>query len=286
MSLDRVRAANRATFAELVARPEPDVDLARGALLIAAAGRPQLDPAPAYAELDRLAALVVKSGIPALNAAADGDLDRLASTLDRLNLVLYRAAGFRAPAPGTGNQPSHSLLDMVLSRRVGLPISLAIVQLEVARRVELPLHGVGLPGHFIVGGPGGLLLDPADGGRRLTRGDCQALIRRTLGSSIVLQERMLRPAGRRAILARVLRNLRVARLVARDWPLALAAIELLEVLEPTDVAHPRDRGLLLGRMGRFTDAVALLGAYLELSPAAEDADDVRQAMTIFAVRRN
>jgi regulator of sirC expression with transglutaminase-like and TPR domain len=58
------------------------------------------------------------------------------------------------------------------------------------------------------------------------------------------------------------------------------------VLEPTDVAHPRDRGLLLGRMGRFSDAVALLGAYLELNRAAEDAGDVRQAMNIFAVRRN
>jgi regulator of sirC expression with transglutaminase-like and TPR domain len=286
MGLDRVRAANRATFAELVTRPEPDIDLARGALLIAAAGRPHLDPVAAYAELDRLAALVVKSGVPAPDAGQDGDLDRLAATLHRLHLVLYRAAGFRPPAPGTSNQPNHSLLDMVLTRRVGLPISLAIVQLEVARRVELPLHGVGLPGHFIVGGPGGLLLDPADGGRRLSRDDCQALIHRSLGRSVRLDEHMLRPAGHRAILARVLRNLRVARLVARDWPLALAAIELLEVLEPGDIGHPRDRGLLLGRMGRFSDAVALLGAYLELNPAADDAADVRQAMTIFAVRRN
>lgn len=286
MSLDRVRAANRASFADLVTRPDPEVDLARGALLIAAAGRPHVDATAACAELDRLAALVSRSGIPAADRGGAPDLDRLAVQLDRLNLVLYRAAGFRAPAPGAGSLPSHSLLDMVLTSRVGLPISLAIVQLEVARRMDLPLHGVGLPGHFIVGGPGGLLLDPAGGGRRLTRDDCQTLIRRSLGTSGQLTEGMLRPASRRAILARVLRNLRVARLAAREWPMALAAIELLEVLEPADAGHPRDRGLLLGRMGSFSDAAALLGAYLELNPTAEDADDVRRATTIFADRRN
>lgn len=277
MSLDNVRAANRASFAELIARPDRDIDLARGALLIAAAGRPHVEPGPALAELDRLARLV-GSGT-GTDASTDG-------LLERVGLVLFRAAGFRAPARGHGAEPAHSLLDAVLDQRVGLPISLAIVQLEVAWRVGLPLHGVGLPGHFIVGGPDGLLLDPADRGRRLTRDDCQVLIRRSLGSRLALTEAMLRPATRRAILARVLRNLRVARLAARDWPAGLATIELLEALEPDDVEHARDRGLLLGRMGRFSDAVALLGAYVELNPGAGDAAEVRRAMTTFGDRRN
>jgi regulator of sirC expression with transglutaminase-like and TPR domain len=270
MSRDPVRAANRATFAELVARPDSDIDLARAALVIAAAGRPHLDAQASLDELDRLAGCV------------DG---RLETTLARLHAVLYQELAFRGPADGRCDA-GHSLLDVVLARRVGLPISLAIVELEVARRVGLELHGIGLPGHFIVGGPDGLLLDPADGGRSLTRDDCQALIRRALGKPVLLRASMLRPAGTRSILARVLRNLRVARLVARDWPGALAAIELLEVLEPTEAGHARDRGLLLGRMGRFSDAVALLGAYIELGPEAHDAGDVRQAMEIFAARRN
>jgi regulator of sirC expression with transglutaminase-like and TPR domain len=160
------------------------------------------------------------------------------------------------------------------------------VEIEVAARVGLSLHGIGLPGHFVVGGPGGCMLDPADGGRLLTRDDCQALIRRSLRRPLLLRDSMLRPASRRSILARVLRNLRAARLVGREWPGALAAIELLEILEPHEAGHARDRGLLLGRMGRFSDAVALLGAYVELNPAAGDADDVRQAMGIFAARRN
>ena len=290
MSRDPVRAANRATFAELVARPDPDIDLARGALLIAAAGRPHLDAQASLDELDRLASCVearLESGPDSPPAPASPGLARpaIADGVARLHAVLYEQLAFRGPADGRGDA-GHSLLDVVLTRRVGLPISLAIVELEVARRLGLELHGIGLPGHFIVGGPDGLLLDPADSGRTLTRDDCQALMRRALGKPVLLRAAMLRPAGTRSILARVLRNLRVARLVAREWPGALAAIELLEVLEPSEAGHARDRGLLLGRMGRFSDAVALLGAYVELSPKAHDAGDVRQALDIFAARRN
>lgn len=288
MSSDRVRAANRSAFAELVARPEREIDLARGALLVAAAGRPHVDFDAALRALDHLAERVQwRAGGPLRppgRLILDDD-DRLA-LLEHVHDVLYRRAGFRPPSPGTGTLAGHSLMDQVMVTRVGLPINLAIVELEVGRRVGLPLHGIGLPGHFIVGGPDGLLLDPAGGGRRLTRDDCQALMRRALGQPLVLQDAMLRPVSRRQILGRVLRNLRIARLVARDWPAALAAVELLEILEPNDVEHARDRGLLLGRMGRFSDAVALLGAYVEIRPDAPDSDDVRSAMHLFGDRRN
>lgn len=288
MHSDRVRAANRSAFAELVARPERDVDLARGALLVAAAGRPYVDADAAIRELDQLAERVHWRAGGRLRRPGQLvlDDDDRAALLEHVHEVLYRRAGFRAPGPGSGTLPGHSLMDQVMATKVGLPINLAIVELEVARRVGLPLHGVGLPGHFIVGGPDGLLLDPADGGRRLTRDDCQALIRRSLGQPLLLQDAMLRPVSRRQILGRLLRNLRVARLVARDWPAALATVELLEILEPNEVEHARDRGLLLGRIGRFSDAVALLEAYLEIRPDAEDAADVRSAMHLFGDRRN
>jgi regulator of sirC expression with transglutaminase-like and TPR domain len=97
---------------------------------------------------------------------------------------------------------------------------------------------------------------------------------------------MLRPSGKREILARVLRNLRSAHLAARDWPAALGAVELLAVIEPTDPDHGRDRGLLLGRMGRFNDAVVALGRYLRERPDGHDVADVRQVLGIFAGRRN
>jgi regulator of sirC expression with transglutaminase-like and TPR domain len=97
---------------------------------------------------------------------------------------------------------------------------------------------------------------------------------------------MLRPIGRRQILARVLRNLRAAHLARRDWPAAVDAIELLLVLEPTDPEHGRDRGLLLGRMGRFSEAVTALRRYLDERPDAHDVLEVRQVIGIFAGRLN
>ena len=204
----------------------------------------------------------------------------------RVHDVLYRELGFRGPTAAEYGDPANSQLDDVLDRRIGLPISLAIVEIEVAARLGIALSGIGLPGHFIVGGPDGLLIDPADGGRSLTPDDCQALIRRAVGDGVLFHAGMLRPAGRREILARVLRNLRAARLGRRDWPAAVDAIDLLLVLEPTDPEHVRDRGLLLGRMGRFGEAVAALRAYLDERPDAHDVPDVRQVLGIFAGRLN
>ncbi len=275
--LDDLRTAGRARFARLVARPEPEIDLALGMLLIAGHGRPPIDEPATIARLDAIAERVrirLDAGDPTFAVVA------------RLHDVLYRELAFRGPTAAEYGDPANSLIDEVLGRRVGLPISLAIVELEVAARIGVVLVGIGLPGHFIIGGPDGLLIDPADGGRALTPDDCQALIRRAIGDGVLFHAGMLRPAGRREMLARVLRNLRAARLGRRDWPAAVDAIDLLLVLEPTDPEHGRDRGLLLGRMGRFGEAVAALRVYLEERPDAHDVPDVRQVMGIFAGRLN
>jgi len=275
--MDDLRVAGRARFARLVAHPEPEIDLALGALLIAAHGRPPIDEAAAIGRLDGLAERVRIR----LDAGDPSDI-----VVDRLHDVLYREFSFRGPTVAEFGDPANSLLDLVLASRVGLPISLAIVELETASRIGLPLVGIGLPGHFIVGGPDRRLSDPTDQGRSLTPDDCQALIRRSVGDGILFHAGMLRPAPRREILARVLRNLRTARLARRDWPAAVDAIDLLLVLEPTDPEHSRDRGLLLGRMGRYRESLAALDRYLTERPAAHDADDVRQVMAIFGGRLN
>jgi len=275
--IDEARAANRARFARLVARPETEIELARGALLIATDGRPDVDPEASLAIIDRLAERVrlrVDLGDPP------------AFVLDRLHDVLYREAAFRGPSAAEYHDAKNSLLDRVLIRRIGLPISLSILELEVAERIGLGLWGIGLPGHFIVGGPGGLLIDPVGGGRRLRPDDCQALLRNALGEGVLFHAGMLRPTTRRAILARVLRNLRSVHLAKRDWPAALGVIELLGIVEPTDPDHRRDRALLLGRMGRFTEAVDGLSRYLDERPQGHDTAEVRQVIGIFAGRRN
>jgi regulator of sirC expression with transglutaminase-like and TPR domain len=266
-----------ARFARLVARPEPDIDLALAALVVAGHGRPAVDETAALRRLDAHAELV------RLRLDAGDPTDRV---VDRVHDVLYRELGYRGPTAAEFGDPANSQLDQVLERRIGLPISLAIVEIETARRVGLPLAGIGLPGHFIVGDPNGTMFDPTDGGRRLTLDDCQALLRRSIGEGVLLNVGMLRPTGARQILARVLRNLRAAHLARRDWPAAVDAIDLLLVLEPTDPDHGRDRGLLLGRMGRFGEAIAALRRYLEERPDAHDVADVRKVLGIFAGRLN
>jgi regulator of sirC expression with transglutaminase-like and TPR domain len=274
---DTEAAATRARFERLIAQPEAEIDLVRGALAIAAHGRRDADlnrPLEVLEDLAERVRLRLDVG------------DAQTHVIDRLHAVIYREAGFRGPSAAEFHDPRLSLLDVVVERRIGLPINLAIVELAVAWRIGLALNGIGLPGHFIIGAPGGVLIDPAAAGRRLTPDDCQALIRRSIGEGVLFHAGMLRPASKREILTRVLRNLRAAQLAARDWTAALGTIELLAVAEPTDPDHGRDRGLLLGRMGRFGDAVATLTRYLEERPDADDAADVRQLMGIFAGRRN
>ncbi|HKG57989.1 MAG TPA: tetratricopeptide repeat protein [Candidatus Limnocylindrales bacterium] len=274
---ETARAANRARFARIVARPEPEIDLASGALCIAADGRPELDPDETLEILERLAERV------RLRLDLGDPTDRIVA---RLHDVLYREASFRSPTANEYHDPRNSQLDRVVVRRIGLPITLAVVELEVAWRIGLRLHGIGLPGHFIVGGPRGLLIDPAGRGRALTPDDCQALIRESVGDGVLFHAAMLRPTGKREILARMLRNLRSVHLARRDWAAALGAVDLLSVVEPTDPDHERDRGLLLGRMGRFTDAISCLGRYLDERPDGHDAGEVKQVVAIFAGRRN
>jgi regulator of sirC expression with transglutaminase-like and TPR domain len=273
---ESAHAANLARFARLTARPESDIDLALGALLIAADGRPDLRFEPTLDALERLAERV--------RVRLDRG-DPPAIVLNGLNDVLFAEVGFRGPTAAEYGDADNSLLDRVVGRRIGLPISLAIVELEVAWRIGLPLHGVGMPGHFLVGSPNGNLVDPTSG-RLLTPEDGQALFRRAFRDRILFHSAMLRPTGRREILARVLRNLRTVRLAERDWPAALGVVDLLTVVEPVNPDHGRDRGVLLGRMGRFSEAIAHLSRYLDERPDEADADDVRQVIGIFRGRRN
>jgi regulator of sirC expression with transglutaminase-like and TPR domain len=271
------RAANRARFARLVARPDTEIELALGALCIAADGRPDLDFDPTLRGLDLLT-----ERVRARLDRGDGPEVLVA----RIHGVLYVESGFRGPRASEYHDIRNSQLDVVMTRRIGLPIALAVIELEVGWRLGLPLQGIGLPGHYIIRVPSGTLVDPADGGRTLTPDDCQALLRQALGDRILFHPRLLRATGRRETLARMLRNIRSVHLSRRDWPAALGAVELLSVVEPTEPDHGRDRGLLLGRMGRFTEAIEGLGHYLTERPDAPDEDDVRQVMAIFRGRRN
>jgi regulator of sirC expression with transglutaminase-like and TPR domain len=255
-------------LAEVVSRPESRIDLAVGALLIAKEEYPQLRIEPYLRRLDLLAERV---------------RDRLASetaptvVLEELCRVLFEQEGFR------GNEdayydPRNSFLNDVLDRRLGIPITLGIITLEVGLRVGLPLSGINFPGHFLVryeGDIARLLIDPFDCGRIRWEDEAQALLDRVYGGMVRMRPDFLRPANRSDILARVLTNLKSIYLNTRDDARALSAVDRILVIRPAAPMEHRDRGLLLARTGRRGEAVSELERYLEFTPQAPDGDRIR-----------
>ncbi|HUG39465.1 MAG TPA: transglutaminase-like domain-containing protein [Longimicrobiales bacterium] len=252
----------------MAARSDPGTDLAATALLIAAEEYPQLPLAPYLRRLDLL---------------ADRVGDRLAGetaptiVLGELCRVLFREEGFRGNADAYYD-PRNSFLNDVLDRRLGIPITLGIVMLEVGWRVGLPLSGINFPGHFLVrydGEVARLLIDPFDGGRIRWEDEGQELLDRVYGGMVRMREEFLRPASRMDIIARVLTNLKGIYLNARDDARALAAVDRILLFRPGAAVELRDRGLLLARAGRTDEAVHELERYLDFAPAAPDAHRVR-----------
>ncbi len=258
----------RQRLADLVAMPESQIDLAVGALLIAAEEYPQLRVAPYLRRLDLLAQRVQ---------------DRLAGetaapvVLQELCVVLFGEEGFAGNADAYYD-PRNSFLNDVLDRRLGIPITLGIVVLEVGRRVGLPLSGINFPGHFLVryeGEIARLLVDPFDAGRVRWEDEGQDLLDRVYGGMVTMRPEFLQPAAKVDILARVLTNLKGIYLNARDDVRALAAVDRILMLRPGAGVELRDRGLLLARTGRRDEAVADLERYLDFVPTAPDAQRVR-----------
>lgn len=257
-----------ARLAELVSRPESDIDLASGALYIAAEEYPQLHVAPYLRRLDLLAERVK---------------DRLGQetapmvVLQELCHVLFEEEGFRGNAEAY-DDPRNSFLNDVLDRRLGIPITLGIITLEVGWRLGLPLEGVNFPGHFLLrysGEVARLLIDPFDAGRIRWEDEGQDLLDRVYGGMVRVRPEFLKAADRSDILARVLTNLKGIYLNSGDDDRALAAVDRILTIRPGATIELRDRGLLLARAGRKNEAVAELERYLERVPAAPDAQRVR-----------
>ena len=235
-------------FRRLVSGPERSLALDEAALLIAAHARPELDVDACLAQLDELSAQVAEP-------TADGVVD-----------LLFGRLGF------TGNRadyydPDNSFLDQVLSRRVGIPITLSLLAIEVGRRVGVRLEGVGMPGHFLLrtAGDPPTFVDAFASGRRLDLEACAELFRMTQGPQVPFAVDVLDPVGPRAILARMLGNLRAIyreRAARRE----LVWVQQLRVALPgTALAERRALALALAEVGRFDEAAD------ELVALADDA---------------
>lgn len=258
----------RSQFAERIRAPESELDLAEAALLIAAEEYPQLVVAAYLRRLDLLAERV--------RDRLNGESAPLL-VLQELNRVLFEEEEFRGNADAYYD-PRNSFLNDVLDRRLGIPISLSVVHLEVGWRLGLPLEGVGFPGHFLVryaGGAARILVDAFEGGRLRFEDEAQELLDRVYGGMVRLRPEFLAPATKKQILSRMLSNLKGIYVNAKDDVRALAVIERILLLRPDATAELRDRGVLLARAGRREEAVTELERYLDRVPEAPDAGRVR-----------
>ncbi len=259
----------RLEFLTHMQRPESGLDLARAALLVAAEADPALRVEQQVGILDEWGRTLKQRLDPSWN-----NLQRLA----RLRSFVYDELGFRGDTRDYFD-PRNALLHEVLGRRKGIPLTLAIVMLELGWRVDMPLEGVGFPAHFLVrlaGEPGDLVLDPFDDGRSVHEEDCRRILAASTGGRLEFEPAMLASVGKREMIVRLLHNLKNSYLRADHHAGALAAVERLLVLHPEDAGQRRDRGLLLHRLGRYGEALEALRDYLASAPAALDREDVER----------
>jgi regulator of sirC expression with transglutaminase-like and TPR domain len=263
----------RHAWAFLSEARDEDIPLAWAALTLARDEYPDLDIADYLARIDALGATCRE------RVSGDDPLDHVRL----LNQLLYRELGF------SGNQndyydPRNSYLNDVLDRRLGIPISLAVIQLELAGRLGLPLKGISFPGHFLVSLPvddGLLVLDPYHQGRSIDAEELKQRAMPHLGQQELRDDQLsalLSPASNRSILVRMLRNLKALYSERDDYDRALRSADRLVTLNGQDATEHRDRGLLYLRVGHLKAGRSDLTHYLAAQPEADDHGEIRQLL--------
>ena len=256
-------------FRDLFGGSDADIDLGQAALAIARVQYPDLAAGAHLARLDDLAS---RSG-----ASAE---KRPQAALDRLVAFLFAEEGFRGNADEYYD-PRNSCLNDVLDRKLGIPITLSILMIEIGRRVGLAIHGVGLPGHFIVSaavGSGRVLIDPFHGGDVLTPDRAADVAARAVGRPVKLEDAHWTPCSKRQIVVRMLRNLKTIYAKQTSWDRALAVVDRLLVIDEASPTHLRDRGTVLVKLGKLYEGVTEWERYLKRYPAAQDAETFRQEL--------
>jgi regulator of sirC expression with transglutaminase-like and TPR domain len=272
----------RERFAQLVRRAEDALDLAEAALLIAQEEQPDLDIPFYLRRLDELAA-AVQAHLPALPTPSD--------VIHQLNVQLFQVEGLRGNTEAYYD-PRNSFLNEVLDRKMGIPITLSVIYLEVGRRLGLPLVGVGFPGHFLVkyeGPEGEIVLDPFFGGTTLTHAQLVQKLQTLYGHQhpfLTQLPKLLAPATKKEILARMLRNLKQIYWQQRDLPRTLGTIDRILLILPDAAPEVRDRGVVHQRLGHFHTALQDFRRYLQLAPDAQDAAVVQAAINRMTAQLN
>ncbi len=244
------------------------LNLVEAALWVAAAEFPELNVGRQFERVRLLAAEGAERVAAETNPFA---------RLDGLRTYFFEDLGFR------GNQddyddPENVYVNRVIDRRLGIPLTLSILFIEVARAAGFRARGVGLPGHFVCGvtwDGRDILVDPYHGGHVITLEDCRALVARSTGRSALFKREHLEGVDERTMLGRLLLNLKHVYLGRADYSRALSAVDRLLLVWPGDAGEIRDRGFLQAHLGRPGAAIADLETYLTLAPVAPDAESVR-----------
>jgi regulator of sirC expression with transglutaminase-like and TPR domain len=256
-------------FAAFVGEDTEDerIDLTRAALLIARTEYPKLDIEPYSARIDELAGRVA-AAVPDLNTQ---------HTIGMLNRVLFDEAGLRGNRDDY-HDPRNSFLNDVLDRGLGIPITLSIVYMEVARRIGFPLAGVGMPGHFLLKhySEQETFIDCFNRGDLVDQQDCQRRLDEIYSGELALRPEFLHPISRRQILIRMLNNLKTVYLSTRNFRKALAIADLILVVYPRSPEDVKQRALLRYSLELHKLAAEDLQEYLAMSPEASDAGEIRQ----------
>src|SRR5579859_3648269 len=247
----------RREFSTLTAR-EP-IPLARGALLIAKEEYPDLD---VEKYLDQISVLTAEAE-PLVRTGED--------TIEKVQLLsefLFGQKGFDGNREAFGD-PRNSFLNDVLERRLGIPITLAVLYIEIGRRLGLNLFGVSFPTHFLVKAVderGELIIDPFNAGMILSLDEIKARLTQIYGQPVDVNPAMLKAVGARHILGRMLRNLKNIYSSGADWARALSALDRLLMLDPRSLEEVLERGALYERLECFGPALEDFRSFLTQAP--------------------
>ena len=256
-------------FDRMVSVPDEEIDLARAALLIAATEYPGLSIERELFRIDEIA-----EGI-----AARLDDDTPLYQLNTLSEYLFDELKF-AGNHTNYHDPRNSFLNDVIERRVGIPITLSLLYIEVGRRLGVPLLGIGMPGHFIVRhrDEPDVFVDPFHGGILLSEDECAERVKQVTQGTLTWDRSYLEPVRSREFIARMLRNLKVVYLQRRNYERVLATIDRVIALLPQDAVEFRDRGVVNYRLGNYTDALEDLHVYVTSGEAVSDEVTVQRLM--------
>jgi len=262
-----VSTRSRKTFQQLVTLPDAGIPLAETALMIACEEYPQLELSPYLDMLDEIAETAKRK-----RNSEDSPLDTVAT----INGVLFDTYGFRGNSDDYYD-PRNSFFNDVLDRRIGIPITLSTVYIEVARRLNFPISGVGMPGHFLVKYSDRheeFFIDPYNRGQIMTHDDCRKKLHELYGGTLEFNDRLLGRSTNRQILWRMLNNLKDIYVKGQVIERCLSIVDMMLMVDSEDVIQFRDRGLLRMQLRQFDGAGRDFEHYLQHSPDAEDREEI------------